>query len=50
MPFNVPKKTKTMEGIYEELMRTSKSFRESTPRSRETRVKNIHTRRNKMEI
>ena len=39
------KKATTMKGIYNEMMRTSKSFRESTPRSRETRVKRIHTLR-----
>lgn len=37
----------TVDGIYDELMRTSKSFRESTPRTRETRVKRVHTLRMK---
>jgi len=36
-----------VQGIYDELMETSKSFRESTPRSRETRVKRVHTLRMK---
>lgn len=39
------KKATTMEGIYNEMMKKSKSFRESTPRTRETRVKRIHTLR-----
>jgi hypothetical protein len=39
------KKATTMEGIYNELMRTSKSFRESTPISREIRVQSLYTRR-----
>jgi len=39
------KKATSMEGIHNEMMKTSKSFRESTPRSRETRVKRIHTLR-----
>ena len=34
-----------MKGIYDELMATSKSFRENTPRTRETRVKRVHTLR-----
>ncbi|MEK6883225.1 MAG: hypothetical protein AABY22_26600 [Nanoarchaeota archaeon] len=41
------KKPTTTQGIYDEMMKTSKSFRESTPRTRETRVKRIYTIRNK---
>jgi len=41
----VKKKATTMVGIYNELMETSKSFRESTPRGREIRVQSLHTRR-----
>lgn len=41
------KKATSMKGIYNELMRTSKKFRNSTPRSRETTVKRVHTMRNK---
>jgi L-amino acid N-acyltransferase YncA len=40
-------KSKSLMGIYEELMKNSKSFRESTPRTRETRVKRLHTLRMK---
>jgi len=36
-----------IDKIYDELMRTSRSFRESTPRTRETRVKRVHTLRMK---
>jgi len=36
-----------MKGIHDELMKTSKKFRNSTPRSRETTVKRVHTMRNK---
>jgi len=36
-----------IDKIYDELMMTSKSFRESTPRTRETRVKRVHTLRMK---
>lgn len=32
-----------VQDIHNELMETSKSFRESTPRTRETRVKRLHT-------
>jgi hypothetical protein len=39
------KKATSVQGIYDELMTTSKSFRESTPRTRETRVKRLHTLR-----
>lgn len=41
------RKATTMKGIHDEMMKTSKSFRESTPRSRETRVKRTHTIRTK---
>jgi len=41
------KKAKTMKGIYKELMKTSKKFKNSTPRSRETTVKRVHTMRTK---
>jgi hypothetical protein len=41
------KKATTMKGIYNELMRTSKKFRNSTPRSREITVKRVHTMRKK---
>ena len=41
------RKATSMDGIHNEMMKTSKSFRESTPRSRETRVKRIHTLRMK---
>jgi hypothetical protein len=40
-------KSKSLMGIYEELMKNSKSFRESTPRTRETRVKRLHALRMK---
>jgi len=36
-----------IDKIYDELMMTSKSFRESTPRTKETRVKRVHTLRMK---
>jgi len=41
----VKKKATSIKGIYDELMTTSKSFRESTPRTQETRVKRVHTLR-----
>jgi hypothetical protein len=44
---NMKRKAKSVQGIYDELMATSKSFRENTPRTRETRVKRIHTLRTK---
>lgn len=40
-------KSKSVMEIHEELMKNSKSYRESTPRTRETRVKRLHTIRNK---
>ena len=40
-------KTTSIIGIHNEMMSKSKSFRESTPRTRETRVKRIHTLRMK---
>ena len=40
-------KAKTMVGIHNELMKTSKKYKNSTPRSRETTQKRVHTMRNK---
>lgn len=41
------RKARTMLEIHKELMRESKSYRESTPRSREIRQKRLHMIRNK---
>ena len=39
------KKATSVQGLYNELMETSKKFRNSAPRSRETTVKRVHTMR-----